>query len=154
VHQDRADARITMSMERGRPFPLFLGAPSRIILANLPSYHLKGLFLSHSREIERVGLGANWREFNARLKAIRKRGIYVGSEIDADLVGVAAPIFRAPGTVVASLCMVRIRVQADADMLALMEEKARAGASSISRQLQEADVPATMPSYASAHQPR
>ncbi len=154
VHQDRADERITMSMERGRPFPLFLGAPSRIILANLPSYHLKSLFLSHSPEIERAGLGANWREFSARLKAIRKRGIYVGSEIDAELVGVAAPIFRAPGTVVASLCMVRIRSEADDRVLAILEDRAKAGAEAISRQLQDAGSAATVPAYASARQLR
>ena len=154
VHQDRADDRITMSMERGRPFPLFLGAPSRIILANLPTYHLKSLFLGHSQEIERAGLGASWREFSARLKAIRKRGIYIGSEIDAELVGVAAPIFRAPGTVIASLCMVRLRSEADARVLSMLEDKALAGAAAISRQIQEQDAPVTVPAYASAHLPR
>ncbi|MEP9386043.1 IclR family transcriptional regulator C-terminal domain-containing protein [Mesorhizobium sp. KR9-304] len=154
IHQDRSDDRISMSMERGRPFPLFLGAPSRIILANLPSYHLKSLFLSHSREIERAGLGAGWHEFKERLKSIRKRGIYVGSEIDAELVGVAAPIFRAPATVVASLCMVRLRAEATGDVLTVLEAKARLGAEAISTKLQASGTPVTAPSYASARQPR
>lgn len=150
IHQERADPRIAMSMERGRPFPLFLGAPSRIILANLPAYHLKSLFLSHANEVAEAGLGANWPEFNAKLKAIRKRGIYIGSEIDAQLVGVAAPIFQGPGSVVASLCMVRLRAEADQDVLAAMEQKAVKGASEISALLQKRGDSVTMPSYASA----
>jgi DNA-binding IclR family transcriptional regulator len=154
VHQDRADERIAMSMERGRPFPLFLGAPSRIILANLPAYHLKSLFLEHGREIERVGLGSGWRDFAMRLKAIRKQGYYVGSEIDAELVGVAAPIFRAPGTVVASLCMVRLRAETDAAMIEMLAEKASRGAAEIGARLQAEEGPLTVPSYASAHPPR
>lgn len=154
VHQDRADKRITMSMERGRPFPLFIGAPSRIILAYLPAYHLKSLFQSHSREIERTGLGATWREFSLRLKAIRKHGVYIGSEIDPELVGVAAPIFHTPGTVVASLCMVRLRSEVDDTVLSILKEKARLGAHSISEQIQAREAPLSMPAYAAAHQPR
>lgn len=154
VYQDRADDRITMSMERGRPFPLFIGAPSRIILAHLPIYHLKSLFLSHSKEIERTGLGSTWREFSSRLKAIRKRGTYVGSEIDPQLVGVAAPIFRTPGTVVASLCLVRLRTEVDDVVLSLLEDKAKQGALAISEQIQAGKASLTAPAYATAHQPR
>jgi DNA-binding IclR family transcriptional regulator len=38
VLQDKTDPNITMSMERGRPFSLFQGSPSRVILAHLPTY--------------------------------------------------------------------------------------------------------------------
>lgn len=114
IHQDRTDDTIAMSMERGRPFPLFRGAPSRAILAHLAPYHLRNMFLSHSQTIAAEGLGENWPEFRDRMKAIRKRGYYVGSEIDHTLVGVAAPIFRTPDSVTGCLCFVRLKDQADA----------------------------------------
>src|ERR1700712_2197434 len=47
VLQDKTDPNITMSMERGRPFPLFQGSPSRVILAHLPTYQLRNLALNH-----------------------------------------------------------------------------------------------------------
>jgi len=51
VLQDKTDPAITMSMERGRPFPLFQGSPSRVILAHLPPYQLRNLALNHQAEI-------------------------------------------------------------------------------------------------------
>jgi DNA-binding IclR family transcriptional regulator len=151
IHQLHRDRRITMSMERGRPFPLFLGAPSRIILANLPSYHLRSLFAERRETIRSVGLGDDWKAFSARLRAIRKAGFYVGSEIDAMLVGVASPVFCAPGRVMGSLCMVRIRAETGKDELEMMAEKARAGAARISEALQSgSSAAATVPAYATA----
>jgi DNA-binding IclR family transcriptional regulator len=109
VLQDKTDPAITMSMERGRPFPLFQGSPSRVILAHLPTYQLRNLALSHQAEIAAAGLGENWAEFRDGLRAIRKTGYLVASDIDKALVGISAPIFHAPGAVAASLCLVRLR---------------------------------------------
>lgn len=147
VHQERSDSRITMQMERGRPFPLFLGAPSKIILAHLPAHHLKNLFLAHTEEIRQAGLGTNWPEFRDNLKTIKQRGFYVGSEIERDLVGVAAPVFRAPDLVVASLCIVRFRAEAGTSELAAMSDFARRGAELISSRLQEVDQNGVVPRY-------
>ena len=109
VLQDRTDPAITMSMERGRPFPLFQGSPSRVILAHLPPYQLRNMFLHHQREIAAAGLGESWAEFRDGLRAIRRTGYLVASDIDKALVGISAPIFHAPGAVAASLCLVRRR---------------------------------------------
>ncbi len=109
VLQDKTDPNITMSMERGRPFPLFQGAPSRVILAHLPTYQLRNLALNHQAAISEAGLGENWGEFRDGLRAIRKAGYLVASDIDKALVGIAAPIFHAPGAVTASLCLVRLK---------------------------------------------
>jgi DNA-binding IclR family transcriptional regulator len=155
IHQLQRDLRITMSMERGRPFPLFLGAPSRIILANLPPYHLRSLFAEHPDTIRSVGLGDTWKAFSANLRRIRKTGYYVGSEIDAMLVGVASPVFRAPGEVMGSLCMVRFRAETGASELEVMAAKARAGAERISKALQSArNAGAAVPAYATARSGR
>jgi DNA-binding IclR family transcriptional regulator len=107
VHQEKLDEKIEMSMERGRPFPLFRGAPSRVILAHLSSQQMKDIYLAHSQTIAAEGLGQNWDDFKASMKAIHKKGYYVGSEIDPALVGVAAPIFLSPRTVLGCLCVVR-----------------------------------------------
>jgi DNA-binding IclR family transcriptional regulator len=107
VLQDRTDPAITMSMERGRPFPLFRGSPSRVILAHLPTYQLRNLALNHQAEIAAAGLGRNWAEFRDNMRATRKAGYLAASDIDKSLVGISAPIFHAPGAVAASLCLVR-----------------------------------------------
>lgn len=103
VLQDKTDTAITMSMERGRPFPLFQGSPSRVILAHLPAYQLRNLALNHQAAIAAAGLGTNWVEFRDGLRAIRRTGYLVASDIDKALVGISAPIFHAPGAVAASL---------------------------------------------------
>jgi DNA-binding IclR family transcriptional regulator len=109
VLQDKTDPNITMSMERGRPFPLFQGSPSRVILAHLPTYQLRNLALNHRQEIAAAGLGENWAEFRDAMRAIRRTGYLVASDIDKALVGISAPIFHAPGAVAASLCLVRLK---------------------------------------------
>jgi DNA-binding IclR family transcriptional regulator len=109
VLQDKTDPAITMSMERGRPFSLFQGSPSRVILAHLPTYQLRNLALNHQKEIAAAGLGENWTEFRDAMRAIRRTGYLVASDIDKALVGISAPIFHAPGAVAASLCLVRLR---------------------------------------------
>jgi DNA-binding IclR family transcriptional regulator len=109
VLQDKTDPNITMSMERGRPFSLFQGSPSRVILAHLPTYQLRNLALNQQKEIAAAGLGENWAEFRDGMRAIRRTGYLVASDIDKDLVGISAPIFHAPGAVAASLCLVRLK---------------------------------------------
>lgn len=104
IHQESANPTIRSSMERGRPFSLFRGSPSRSIMAWLPESHLRRLMLEHAHEIREVGLGQNWSEFRQRLREIRAAGYYVGQgEIDKDLMGVAVPILRPTGEVAASL---------------------------------------------------
>ena len=105
VLQDKTDPNITMSMERGRPFPLFQGSPSRVILAHLPTYQLRNLALNHQAAIAAAGLGENWTEFRDAMRVIRKTGYLVASAISTrPWSGISAPIFHAPGAVAASLC--------------------------------------------------
>lgn len=100
VHQESADARIKSSMERGRPFPLFRGSPSRTILAWMSTAELKNLMLAHSSEIQRENLGDNWHEFLQWAKDVRARGYYVGrGEIDRSLMGVGVPVMGRNGLI-------------------------------------------------------
>jgi DNA-binding IclR family transcriptional regulator len=80
-----------------------------VILAHLPTYQLRNLALNHRQEIAAAGLGENWAEFRDAMRAIRRTGYLVASDIDKALVGISAPIFHAPGAVAASLCLVRLK---------------------------------------------
>jgi DNA-binding IclR family transcriptional regulator len=136
VLQDNTDPAITMSMERGRPFPLFQGSPSRVILAHLPTYQLRNLALDHQAEITAAGLGENWSAFRDAMRAIRRTGYVVASDIDKDLVGISAPIFHAPGAVTASLCLVRLRAHVKPADAVLLGEAAVQACRRISAELQ------------------
>ena len=82
--------------ERGRPMPLVRGATSKAILAHLPSRRLTALL---------AGQAVDGRALRAELTLIRRRGVAVSrAEIDAGLVGLAAPV-RAGG-LAASLSLV------------------------------------------------
>ena len=73
-----------VSYERGRPMPLFRGATSKIILANLPPHTLKVLFSKHAPEIAAAGLGDNWDAFKRTLAALRRDGVCITKgEVDA-----------------------------------------------------------------------
>ena len=137
IHEERSDPRIRTSFDRGRPFSLFLGSGSRIILAHLPAPQLRRLFLYHAGEIAAAGLGTTWPEFRATLKAIRMRGVAVASVIDTALVGIAAPIFAAPEIVSGCLILVRLRGEASERDIATLSALAIDAARRISRQLQD-----------------
>lgn len=98
VHDVREDKDIPSGYDRGRPFPLFLGGPSRIILANLPVRQLKDLMLHHAAEIARAGLGEDWIMFSRKLKDIRVAGYFAArGEINRDTYGISAPIMHGAG---------------------------------------------------------
>ncbi len=136
VLQDKTDPDITMSMERGRPFSLFRGSPSRVILANLPPYQLRNLALNHQKEIAAAGLGETWPQFRDNMREVRRTGYVVASDIDKALVGISAPIFHAPGVVTASLCLVRTKENAPPEDITFLGDLAVTAARRISRELQ------------------
>ena len=81
--------------ERGVAMPLFIGATSKIILANLPDRMLKSVYLDNEKTIRKVLKLDNWKEFKAQFREIRQAGyVLTDSEIAAGRIGVAAPILR------------------------------------------------------------
>ncbi len=98
IHDLRVDKELLSGFDRGRPFPLFRGAPSRAILAYLPQRQLKDLMLNHGMDIASAGLGNNWPEFNQNLKAIRQAGYYAApGELHPGSYGIGAPIMHTKG---------------------------------------------------------
>ncbi len=88
------------SYERGRPMPLTRGATSKVILARLPPRGLSAL-------LSRNGAAIASEDFKAELADIRRRGFAVSrGEIDAGLVGLAAPVVWPALGLIASLSLV------------------------------------------------
>ncbi len=119
-----------VSYERGLPMPMFRGASSKIILANLPSRSVRWFFENYSREMCEAGLGADWDEVKANLRQIRKAGVLVArGEVDRQRVGVAAPIIDPDGRVLGSVSMVITEQEATpqtvANVSALVEAAGR-----------------------------
>ncbi len=108
IHEEWPDSSYTTSYVRGNPMPLFKGAVSKVILANLPVYKLKSLMLYQAREIAAAGLGSDWVSFKSRLKEIRKDGYCVAAgEVDPGLTGTAVPLFGAERQITGALCLIQ-----------------------------------------------
>ncbi len=106
VHHERGTDPSTVSFSRGRPMPLFRGAGSKVIVANLTALQAQRLYARHTEEAAASGLGADWPSFRAELATIRRTGYSVSEgELDPQNVGIGAPISHEtillPGSVVA-----------------------------------------------------
>jgi DNA-binding IclR family transcriptional regulator len=89
---------------RGQKRPLFSGAASKVILANLPAHQLRSLFARHRKRIAAAGLGADWDSFRKALRQIRQDGYCISTgEVTPGIVGIAAPLFNRAGNVLGSL---------------------------------------------------
>jgi DNA-binding IclR family transcriptional regulator len=137
IYEDKTDMRIKSPFDRGRSLSLFVGSPSRIILAYLPVANLQRLFLDHAKEITTAGLGANWSEFRDNMRDVRDKGYVVASDLDKTLVGVSTPIFLPKKTVTASLCLVRLSAEVDASTIDELAKTATRASATISKRLQK-----------------
>jgi DNA-binding IclR family transcriptional regulator len=96
-----------ISYERGRPMPIFRGAASKAILANLPSRTVRALHKRFATEMQQSGLGLNWDAVKARLRELREAGTAVTrSELDVGMAGISAPVFGPNARVIGSLSFV------------------------------------------------
>jgi DNA-binding IclR family transcriptional regulator len=107
VHQEtRVLPENTVGYERGRPMPMFQGASSKVIFANLPSRTARWFFERYPQEIAAAGLGSDWETIKVNLRRIRRAGVHVTrGEVDSGRVGIAAPVFGPDGNVIGSVAM-------------------------------------------------
>jgi DNA-binding IclR family transcriptional regulator len=111
-----------VSYERGRPMPLFKGAASLAITAQLPSRTLKQYFLAQTPE------GIELDELRARLRQIRKQGYALTrGEVDPGMTGISAPIFNADNEALASIGLVIRSESLDGALDALCQSVREAG---------------------------
>ena len=107
VHQE---ARIlpenSVGYERGRPMPMFRGASSKVIFANLSSRTARWFFEKYPEEIAAAGLGSDWETIKVNLRRIRRAGLHITrAEVDSGRVGIAAPVFGPDKSVIGSITM-------------------------------------------------
>ncbi|VCU69111.1 Transcriptional regulator KdgR [Pigmentiphaga humi] len=107
-HHEASGKPAAMSLERGRVMPLFRGAAPAVILAHLSSTRLKQLYERHHDDPAVAHIAPDWPALRAHYQRIRKNGFYVSrEEIDAGVVGIAAPIFNDGRHVVGAVTLVR-----------------------------------------------
>ena len=108
IHQEGQIPEPTVvSYRRGRPMPMFRGAASKVIFANLSARSIRSIYRKHAKEVAEAGLGSNAEEVAANLRRIRKSKAWIAyGELDGTLVGIAAPIFGPQQMVIGSLSVV------------------------------------------------
>ncbi len=119
VHQVIGEAPQTqVGHQRGRPMPLFQGAPSRAILAYLSPRTMRRVYDANVANISVIGLGNNWNEFRMALTRMRKSDFVVSyHEIDADRIAIAAPILELDLHALGSLSYVLSETDADPSLI-------------------------------------
>jgi DNA-binding IclR family transcriptional regulator len=93
------------SYPRGRPMPLARGAIGRSIIAFLPNRNLMPVIERNLADFRAIGLGNSAGDVLESLKRVRRAGVAVAfGEVTPGVVGIAAPIFDAGRTPIASIC--------------------------------------------------
>jgi DNA-binding IclR family transcriptional regulator len=120
---------IKLSLERGRSFPLYAGASSKILLA----YQNNSYIDSFLKKVPLVGFTRNTitdpAQLRKELKAIRKQGYsFSDQEADPGARAIGAPIFDHRGKIVAGLSIAgprdRITEKNRAKLIQLVKETA------------------------------
>ena len=138
VHQEAAVlAEDTVGYERGRPMPMFRGASSKVIFANLPSRTARWFFDKYPEEIAAAELGSDWETTKANLRRIRRAGLHITrGEVDDARVGIAAPVFGQGGIVIGSIAMAIPESEATPQFIANISALVQASAREINAGLQ------------------
>jgi len=103
------------------------------VVAFLPRARLKRLFERHGRELTADQRKRGFERFYEDMQAVRRAGYAVSlGELDADKVGIAAPVFRPDRRVAGSLCLVLSRARYDTANTALLASRLLEAAAAIS----------------------
>ena len=106
VASETSTQRTLSSYPRGRPMPLSRGAISRSIMAFLPRRHLIPLIERNLDDLAAVGLGTTTDDIVNQLRRVRRSGVAIAyGEVTPGVVGIAAPIFDAGQSPIASVCI-------------------------------------------------
>lgn len=143
IHHERGPEALEIGFDRGRPMPLFRGAPSRAIVAFLPRARLQRLFERHRAELPAGQYRRGFERFHEDMQAVRRAGHAVSiGELDAGKVGIAAPVLHRERGVAGSLCLVLSRIRYETANEALLLARLNDAAAAISVALEPADAEA------------
>jgi DNA-binding IclR family transcriptional regulator len=122
----------TVGYERGRPMPMFRGASSKVIFANLPSRTARWFFDRYPEEIAAAELGSDWETVKVNLRRIRRAGLHITrGEVDEGRVGIAAPVFGRDRVVIGSVTMAIPQSEATPEFIANISALVQAAACEI-----------------------
>jgi DNA-binding IclR family transcriptional regulator len=126
------------SYPRGRPMPLGRGAIARSIIAFLPRRRMLPLIDTMMDEFRAIGLGATSEEIQESFRKVRRAGVAVAfGEVTPGVVGIAAPVFDAGRSPVASLCVTIARDLVDDGVIENIAVDVRDHAAGLSDALSE-----------------
>ena len=96
IHQEHGvEPHPTVGYERGVGMPLFVGATSRVILANEAPRIQRRIYLENEEDIRAKNGVSDWKGFIALAAAIRRQGYSESeSEVTPSVRGIAAPVFQ------------------------------------------------------------
>jgi DNA-binding IclR family transcriptional regulator len=133
VHQEGTSETFRSSYERGRDWPLFKGAASRIILAQLHARVVGRLYNERPQEFAASGLGKTLDAVKASLAQIRHAGWCASeSEVTSGVTGIAAAVFDNQSLVVGSLSITVGRTAMKEDEVERIAERVKFCASIVS----------------------
>jgi DNA-binding IclR family transcriptional regulator len=116
--------------------PMGRGAIARSIIAFLPRRHILPRIEASLEDLRSVGLGATVEEIHDSLKRVRKAGYAVAKgEVTPGVVGVAAPVFDAGQSPIASLCVTIAAELVDTKVVEEIGTCVREAAASLSAEL-------------------
>ena len=141
IHQEPgAEPHPTVGYERGVGMPLFVGATSRVILANEAPRIQRRIYLENEEDIRARGMVPDWKAFLAQAATIRRQGYTESeSEVTPNLRGIAAPIFQ--GTRLACAISLVVDVAVRPTEVAQWRDRVVAAAQDLSRALAQAALP-------------
>ena len=141
IHQEHGTEPHPMAgYERGVGMPLFVGATSRVILANEAPRIQRRIYLENEEDIRSKGVVSGWKEFSALAANIRRQGYAESaSEVTANVRGIAAPIFQ--GTQLAAAVSLVVDVSVQPGMVADWRERVIGTAQALSETLALAALP-------------
>ncbi|WEX10975.1 IclR family transcriptional regulator [Chelativorans sp. AA-79] len=106
VASERSAVNPRSSYPRGRPMPLGRGAIARSLMAFLPRRHLIPMIEHSIEDLSAIGLGNTVEEICDSLKRVKRAGYAVAyGEVTPGVVGIAAPVFDAGRSPIASVCV-------------------------------------------------
>jgi IclR family transcriptional regulator, KDG regulon repressor len=101
----------------GKPYSLFLGASSKVIMAFMPQKSIEELIESLPNEIDRT-------EFALEMERIRKDFIAIShGEIDPGGMGVAAPILNQFGNLIATISVYALEIRMNSEKLEILKQE-------------------------------
>lgn len=93
IHHERGETLTTVAFGRGRLMPLFRGAGSKVIVANLPTAQQKRLVANNGDDLRQSTFGREWPDVQRELRAIRRSGFALSiGELEPVNVGIAVPV--------------------------------------------------------------